>query len=228
MKLSAMLALAFFALAVPSSNQKVVVNSQKSNGGESCHATPLLAFLRDGTGTHILDAYGYDLREPWACTNIESPILGGAIALRFRRITAETDEHTTFSVIKAPNSEYVWIIPTSTGMLEVSHAESDPHNIAAFNAVLGLHRASLSISELWQAGKLFMALLGHNSAAPLTRATENADVSSAPYEFSISFSDRAPTPDEAFNKWTITFEIGSRDHATILSSIARETVQPKQ
>ncbi len=203
-----------------------MVNPQPAGGGEPCKATPLLASLSKGAGASILKAYGYDLREPWACTKIDSPLVVGATVLRFRRITSETDDYTTFSVVKVASSEYVWIIPTTSGMLEVPHAESDPHNIAAFNALLRLHKAPLGASGLLEAGKFYMALLGHTAAIPLVPEVGVGDISSAENESSVSFSDRLPVPGEAFNKWTLTFETGAHDHSSILSSVARETVQP--
>jgi hypothetical protein len=39
-------------------------------------------------------------------------------------------------VVKIPGMKHIWVIPTNMGMLEVPHSESDPHNIAAFNALL--------------------------------------------------------------------------------------------
>ena len=91
----------------------------------SCGGSPLLASLSKGAGESLLKAYGYDLREPWTCTRIESSWAAAATILRFRKMTVQTDDQTAFTVIKVPALEYIWVIPTESGMLEVAHAESD-------------------------------------------------------------------------------------------------------
>src|SRR6185312_15829613 len=152
----------------------------------SCAGSPLFASLTKGAGATLLKMYGYDLQELWACTRLESFWAPGASILLFHKITVESDDHTAFSVVKTPALEFVWVIPTETGMLEVAHAESDPHNIAAFNALLRLHRGAVNAASWLEAGKLYMMLLGHKEIVPIEDEANSCSIS----ECSVSFSDR--------------------------------------
>src|SRR4051794_16437768 len=82
-----------------------------SPSDSSCGGSPLLAALSRGAGSSLLSAYGYDLREPWACSKVESSWAVGATILHFRKITVQTDDQTAFSVVRVPGLEYIWVIP---------------------------------------------------------------------------------------------------------------------
>jgi hypothetical protein len=186
----------------------------------------LLSFITEQAGSSLLDAYGYDLRQPWACTRIEVPWAPGATILRFRKTTVQSDEHTAFTVLRLPGVDYVWVIPTAGGMLEVPHAENDPHNIAAFNALLRLYKEPVRGKKWLELGKLYMAILGHEQALPINEAGSNADSCAARDECSVSFSDRLVTATEAYNKWTLIFTTLSNGRSMALIDVSRETVRP--
>lgn len=194
---------------------------------KSCGGSPLLTLLSKGAGAALLKAYGYDLREPWACTKIESPWAAGATILQFQKINVnKTDDYTAFSVMKISPFEYVWVIPTMIGMLEVPHAASDPHNLAAFNALLHVHKHSIDVAGWVEAGKLYMALLGHKGAVPIKGETGRTDSCRSGDECSVSFSDRPVVTGEAYNKWTLTFIPPLKRQPAMLSDVSEETVQP--
>lgn len=96
---------------------------------DNCGGSSLLVTLSKGAGANLLKKYGYNLCEPWTCSKIESSWTAGATISRFQKITVQSDDHAAFSVAKVPGFRSVWVIPTATGMLEVAHAESDPHNM---------------------------------------------------------------------------------------------------
>jgi hypothetical protein len=192
----------------------------------SCAKSPLLISLSKGTGASLLKDYGYDLQEPWVCSKIESPWAPRATILQFHKITAQSDDQTAFSVVKIPGLQCVWVIPTGAGMLEVAHMESDPHNIAAFNALLRLHQGPIDAAGWLDAGKLYMALLGQNKAIPIQREGDEIQRCDSTNECSVSFSDRSIITGEAYNKWTLTFIAPSKGQPAQLSDVEAETVRP--
>lgn len=157
---------------------------------------------------------------------IESSWASEATILRFQKITVQRDDQTAFSVVKIPALEYVWIIPTATGMLEAAHAESDPHNVAAFNALLRLHKEPIEATRWLEAGKLYMTLLGHKEAVAIKGKAGEAASCSSSDECSVAFSDRPVVEGQAYNKWTLTFAASSKGHQRMLTDISKKTVQP--
>ena len=191
-----------------------------------CLGSRLLANLSRGSGASLLQAYGYDLQKPWTCTRVESPWSAGAEILRFRRVTVETDDQTAFSIVQLPGLNYVWVIPTETGMLEVAHSESDPHNLAAFNAMLQLHKGPVNASGWLEAGKLYMTILGHKEAVPIKAESGDSDSCATSGECSVSFSDRQIVPGTAYNRWTLNFTVPSKNQPVSLIEAVKETVHP--
>jgi hypothetical protein len=173
----------------------------------------------------FLSAYGYDWKTPWACTKVESTWATGATILRFRRVTAQTDDETAFSVLKIEGMEQIWVIPTETGMLGVPHADSDPHNIAAFNVLLRLHKGPVDAAGWLEAGKLYMAILGYMEALPIKAEPGSAEPCSSD-GCSVAFSDRPVVMSEAYNKWTLAFAVPSKGQPGRLTDVSKETVQP--
>jgi hypothetical protein len=198
------------------------LRAEAQKPSDSCAGSPTLASLSKGAGASLLRAYGFDIQQPWACTEIKSSWAAGATILRFRRITVQSDDHTAFTVVKIPTLEAVWVIPTEKGMLEVAHSESDPHNIAAFNALLGLHKGPINVAGWIEAGSLYMTLLGHREAVPIK---DEAD-SCSEDECSLSFSDRPVVAGEAYNKWSLTFAAPHEGQPWTLTEVSRETVHP--
>jgi hypothetical protein len=196
-----------------------------SPSGSSCVSSQLLTDLSKGTGASLLRAFGYDLREPWTCTKIESSWATGATILRFQKLTAQTDDQTAFSVVKVSSLQHIWVIPTETGMLEVSHSETDPHNMAAFNALLRLRKGPVDAAGWLEAGKLYMAILGHKDVMPFKAQPADAYPCTS-HECSVSFSDRPIVESEPYNKWTLAFTARVQGKPVTLTDVSRETVQP--
>jgi hypothetical protein len=209
-------------LSFPAAGQKQPVKTSET---DSCTQSPILAQLSKGSGAAVLNSYGYNLREPWACARIHSPWVTGSVLLRFQKVSAETDGQTAFSVLKVSNIEHIWVVPTGTGMLEVPHAESDPHNIAAFNALLSsLRKPPLSNSDWDAVGKLYMTMLGHKDAVQVAPEAGDTAVCNGDGECTVAFSDRPVRPGEAFNKWTLVFAPAGGGKPAMLEEATRETV----
>jgi hypothetical protein len=192
----------------------------------SCVGSPLLAELSQGAGAEILKPYGYDFHEPWSCTKIDSPWVAGSSLLRFQRVTAQSDDATAFSVVKVSGSSYIWVIPTETGMLEVPHAESDPHNFAAFNALLGtLVKGPSSLAEWNAVGKLYMVLLGHKEAVPMKPKLGSSGPCDSDGECALAFADGLHGPNEPYTKWTLTLSAPNRSRPFRLVDASKEVIR---
>ncbi len=193
----------------------------------SCVGSSLLAELSQGAGTEILKSYGYDFHEPWSCTKIESPWAAGASLLRFQKVSAQSDEATSFSVIKVRGSSYVWVIPTETGMLEIPRVESDPHNLAAFNALLGTLAKGPSSSADWNAvGKLYLLLLGHKAAEPMKPEPGSSGPCGPDGECTLAFTDGLHGPKEPYTKWTLILSAPNRSRPCRLVEASKEVITP--
>lgn len=210
----------------PAAGQKQPV---KTTEAASCAQSPVLAELSEGPGAAVLSSYGYDLHEPWACTRIESPWVVGSVLLRFQKVSAQTDEQTAFSVLKVPGINFIWVIPTGTGMLEVPHVENDPHNIAAFNALLSsLRKPPLSRSDWEAVGKLYMSILGHTEVVQNAPEAGDTAVCDGEGQCTVAFSDRPVRPGEPFNKWTLVFTPAGGGKPARLEEATRETVHGRR
>lgn len=222
MKRCHLLSLLIF-LSLPATGQMQPI---KTTAADSCAQSPVLEQLSKGPGAAVLRSYGYDLSEPWACTRIESPWVSGSVLLHFQKVSAQTDDHTAFSVLKVSGIDYLWMVPSGTGMLEVPHAESDPHNVAAFNALLNsLHKPPLSPSDWGGIGKLYMTMLGHREAVQIVSEGGDAEVCSVEQgECTVAFSDRPIRVGEPFNKWTLVFTPPGFSKPAMLEEATRETV----
>jgi hypothetical protein len=173
----------------------------------TCTESPLLAELDSPSGKALLTLYGFDLGETWACTPIRSALAPRAQLLRFRRLSEATAEATAFTVLKTAGAQTLWIIPTATGMLRVAGVESDPHNIAAFNALLRSMPKPTSSTTDWEAlARLYLAVVGHAEVFPLKTEGGAPATCGAQGECSLSFADRAPQAAHSYWKWTVTFD----------------------
>jgi hypothetical protein len=191
----------------------------------SCAGSPLLSELSKASGTAILSLYGYHLNEPWHCTKIESPWTAGARMLHFRRMSAQLDESTAFSVMEVTGVKQIWVIPTASGMLEAPNLVSDPHNVAAFNALLrSLPKAPSGLVEWNAVGRLYMALLGQTEVIPIESLPGRPGSCSADGECTVAFSDRTLRAKEPYVKWTLTFSAASGSNPARLADAAREVV----
>jgi hypothetical protein len=193
----------------------------------SCENSPLLAELTKPSTDALLVSYGYNLREPWACTKIESPWVMGSFLLHFRKISAQSDDMTAFSVMKVAGIAHIWIIPTESGMLEVPNADSDPHNLAAYNALIGSLSKTPSSRTAWAAvAKLYLILLGHETVVPIDTGSSQSNLCISEGECSLAFADRIPHRKEPYIKWTLTFNVANGHNRTKLIEVKRNVVSP--
>jgi len=119
----------------------------------------------------------------------------------------------------------IWVIPTASGMLEAPNLESDPHNIAAFNALLrSLPKPPSGLVEWNAVGKLYMALLGQTEVFPIEPLPDQPNRCSADGECTVAFSDSTPQPKEPYTKWTLTFSVAKGADPARLTDAAREVV----
>jgi hypothetical protein len=196
---------------------------------QSCANSPLLAELSKASGTAILTSYGYHLNEPWGCTKIESPWAAGASLLYFRKISAHTDDATAFSVMKVAGIPQIWVIPTESGMLEAPNVETDPHNLAAFNALLRSLPKHPSKPADWSAvGELYMVLLGHTRVVGIEPQPGRPSPCSTDDGCTLEFAERSPQAKEPYTKWTLTFSGASGANPPRLTDAAREVISPTE
>lgn len=173
----------------------------------ACAKSATLSELTKEPGIAILNAYGYNLREPWACTKLDAPFFRGATLLHFRKVSAQSDENTAFSVVQTAGSTYLWIIPTASGMLEERNVESDPHNIAAFNSLLrSLRKSPTNSVEWWAIGKAYMALVGQTAAVAIESLPGDSGSCNVDHECTLAFADRPTHLKETYVRWTLTFD----------------------
>jgi hypothetical protein len=193
----------------------------------SCLGLPLLAELTRTSGAAILSSYGYDLHAPWSCTRIDSPWAAGSSLLHFQKVSAQTDDATAFSVMRVAGNAYIWVIPTESGMLEAPNVESDPHNLAAFNALLGiLAKAPSSLVEWNSVGKLYMVLIGHKGVVPMKSEQDSNNPCDSNGECALEFADGSHVANGPYTKWTLTFSAASRLHRCRLIEVLKEVVRP--
>ena len=128
--------------------------------------------------------------------------------------------------MKVGGGAQIWVIPTESGMLEVPNVESDPHNLAAFNALLSSLPKAPSGSAEWNAvGKLYMTLVGHTGAVPI----ESQPTPCTPDgECTLTFADRVPHVKQPYTKWTLTFSAASGSSPVRIDDAAREVVSPAE
>jgi hypothetical protein len=177
-----------------------------------CAASPLVEQLDATSGQQLLSLYGYDLRELWACTSIPSPRAPGAQILRFKRISTNDDDHTAFTVLKPAGSPSFWIIPTTSGMLSV-RSVGDPHNRAAFNALLRSMPGTPSSAADWEAlARLYLAVV-EGGEAVLLKIEDGA--CAAQGDCSLSFADRVPRKGLGYWKRTVSFDRIGRGAVTL-------------
>ncbi len=220
------LAISLLLLSVHAQGQK---QQTRTADALSCADSPLLAELSKAPGTAILNSYGYHFNEPWSCTKIESPWTAGASLLHFRKISAQTDDVTAFSVMEVAGIGQIWVIPTESGMLEVPNVESDPHNLAAFNALLrSLPKQPSGLVEWSAVGKLYMTLVGHTGAVAIEPLPGEPSPCSTDGECTLAFADRTPHVKEPYTKWTLTFSVANGSNPPRLTDATREVVSPAE
>ncbi len=200
---------------------------QPARDAESCARSALLSELMRKPDAEILRSYGYDLGKPWTCVKLRAPSTN-LVVLRFRNISAGTDDLTMFSVMNVSGSPYLWVVPNYNGMTAPGHVESDPHNIAAFNALLRSLPKKPSNSDDWrELGLLYMAfVVGEDKPISLQEDSSRVSSDDAAQSRVVTFADRAPQANEAYVKWTISFRVSDNSHPPRLVEVEREVVQP--
>jgi hypothetical protein len=180
---------------------------QVANAGDiSCKGSPLLAELTRATGSTVLSSYGYDLNEQWECSKIESPWITGATMLQFRKVNprmgSPIDLVASFSVLKVNGIAQIWVIPISSGsgVIELPNlapeVDTDPHNIAAFNALLSSCLRPPRDASGWNSiGNLYMTLVGDAGVVPLKipRASQKRVIWGSNARFHLNIQGRMPT-----------------------------------
>jgi hypothetical protein len=220
---------AFLAFLLPVLSAHVQGQSQQSKNmpAGSCENSPLFKELLTPAGSALLSAYGFSFKQVLFCRRIEVPWAAGASLLHFEKAGAQTDDNTSFSVMKVPGIVQIWIIPTGSGMLEAPHVDGDPHNLAAFNALLRyLPKRKPSETDWIAVGRLYMALVGHSKVISLCSAEGQTSPCSVGGDSVVAFSDRTPQAKENYVKWTLTFEAADRLNPVRLADVSREVVSP--
>jgi len=157
------------------------------------------------------------------------PWAAGASLLHFEKASAQTDDFTSFSVMKVPGIAQIWVIPTGSGMLEAPHVYSDPHNLAAFNALLrSLPKRKPGETDWITVGRLYLAMVGHSKVISLCTPEGQPSPCSVGGDCVVAFSDRTPHAREGYVKWALTFEAADQSNPVRLDDVSREVVSPDE
>jgi hypothetical protein len=179
-----------------------------------CRSVPNITSLRTIETKRVLAIFGYDLHQPYDCTKLTSPWYGASTVLLFRSIPTQLDDRTRFSVVFTSRPREIWVVPIASGMLEYPRVESDPHNLASFNALLAVQKAPTTEPEWISVSQSYLALIGHEAGlAPR--------VSCAARECSVEISEQ-PSAD-ALILWTLVFS--TTGQLARLEDVSRE-LQP--
>lgn len=103
-----------------------------------------------------------------------------------------------------------------------THAKSDPHNIATFNALLSSLRKSNS-DWTWL-GKVYKAILGHKDAVRVASVPGDTAVRSEDGKCIVAVSYRPSRSGEPFNKLTLVFNPAGGDNSAMLEEASRKAV----
>jgi hypothetical protein len=207
---------------------------QVANAGDiSCKGSPLLAELTRAPGSTVLSSYGYDLNEQWECSKIESPWITGATMLQFRKVNprmgSPIDLVASFSVLKVNGIAQIWVIPISSGsqVIEIPNlapeVDTDPHNIAAFNALLSSCLRPPRDASGWNSiGNLYMTLVGDAGVVPIEDPPGQSKACNLGVECALSFKypgTDANQTERLYSTWTLTFNPGDGSRPTKLTKV---------
>jgi len=194
-----------------------------------CKETDFLKGLTDPRGEQmgVLRTYGYNIdRELWSCDEIESNWTGENRVLVFQSIATTSDDQSAFSVVQLRKSPYLWVIPLFDHSRECPGLENDPHNIAAFNALLRSLPTNPSRPADWSGlGKLYLALLGHKEAVAIDKNSANRNPCNSGGECTLAFADRVPRAKEPYVRWTLVFT-AANGSAPVRIAYAKRDVVP--
>ena len=169
----------------------------------SSHSKTVL--LETNESKNFVALFGYQLRH-FDCAQITSKWLANSTVIQFRSISTELDDVTIFTLI-ADHRHRLWLIPISRGMLEYPSVTSDPHNLAAFNALLqDARKAPKSADEWAELALCYLALVGHpayNSPShPDYSVTATKECSGPGCEVNVT-----ETLDGTKTSWSLRFQI---------------------
>jgi hypothetical protein len=184
----------------------------KDNSAVSCAKLPTIRELRSVETTRVLAAFGYSLHQAFDCTKLISEWYGSSAVFLFRSIPTRLDDQTSFSVIFISGSHEIWVLPITSGMLEYPSVESDPHNLAAFNALIAAQAAPVADPEWISLSRSYLAMIGHR------KANLSPKVSCKGEQCTVELSEQQSP--ESFILWTLTFEKTGR--LARLQDVSRE------
>ena len=179
-----------------------------------CGKLPTIRELTTPETKRVLVAFGYNLRQPYDCTKVTSRWYGESTVLSFRSVPTRLDDQTIFSVAFTPDSRGLWILPIASGMVEYPRDETDPHNLAAFNALLAVQKVPSTEPEWFSLARSYLALIGHEKAALSPK------VSCARGECSVELSEQQSP--ESLIQWTLSFDTSRR--SARLQDVSREVL----
>lgn len=123
--------------------------------------------LLDTADTRTLfEAFGYDVsRLAGLCTVLKSDWLRTGRVWRLSHVSG-TDDVQRVTLVQTGGGSRLWLIPIVDGMIEKPCLPQDPHNLAAFNALLGENRVHASTPEdLTSLAVLYLSMIGSEQHA---------------------------------------------------------------
>jgi hypothetical protein len=181
----------------------------------SCGKLPTMRELTTPETKSVLAAFGYNLRQPYDCARLTSRWYGASTVLSFRSVPRRLDDETKFAVVFT--SREIWVLPIASGMVEYPRVESDPHNLAAFNALLAVQKVPSSAPEWISLAHSYLALIGHEKTALSPK------VSGTGGEYTVELTE--PQSPDSLIQWTLSFDIS--DRSVRLQDVSREVQSRK-
>lgn len=182
-----------------------------------CGKLPTIRELTSPETKRVLAAFGYNLRQPYDCTKLNSRWYGASTVLSFRSVPTRLDDQTKFAVVFSSGSHEIWVLPIASGMVEYPHVESDPHNLAAFNALLAVQKMPSTEPEWVSLARSYLALIGHE------KAVLSPKVSGVGGECTVELSEQQSP--ESLIQWTLSFDTSER--SARLQDVSREVQNRK-
>lgn len=177
-----------------------------------CEKLPTIRELTSKETKRVLAAFGYNLRQPYDCTKLASRWYGTSMVLLFRSVPTRLDDQTNFSVVFTSSPHEIWVLPIASGMVEYPRVESDPHNLAAFNALLAGQTVPTTDPEWISLARSYLAIIGHEKAMVLPQ------VSCTGGECTVELSEQQSP--QVLIQWALSFNKTGR--TARLQDVSRE------
>lgn len=232
----------FQCLMVPIAAQTPDLASVPDVIVKPCTERPALALLEDKDVQNLIENFDFRPFEVMmSCKTFQTDWLRTGVILSLHGLSVgETDSNKDLTLIQLENEPRLWVIPISYGMIEVRNLVEDPHNLAAFNALIEENHVSPRTPEMWTSLALFYMNIVGNEIHTSVRTAYGESVPGlllqAPFlksarllpsvackkdECEVTINDtRFAKTTQSYTAWTLTFS--TADDKVRLQYVDRE------